>query len=443
MTDNEKIIDADVVDKTSTAKAKPKSTAKAKSKPESAAKTKSKPESVAKTKSEPESVAKAKSEPESVAKAKPEPESTANPKETRQKKTTNKALWIALLLVLAVSVGGIANLYKKVKVVEGKLGITTTGNIETKLNVATQPQANTASALSKADIDDLAKKLQILEKQTGEFAATQKILASIPQSVNQEIRKLSALEGKFSNLEKEVKTINDASKAKLDNPALLRAKPVIADGIRAAAISFDLKQAALLFQDAAIILHNMPDPQNTVTEEKLVQLSKDLNAAYTPDMVEIVSQIDTVINKVGKLAFVGDKNLESDIADAKQSTEKNTDKFAIKELASNVWTDFKSLVKISKDESQFVVVASNEARQAYRATILLKLEQAKLVALNSRQQEYDNLIQATSDTASKIFDKENPQVVSFIESLAVLSKIKVEPAKVDDKLAIAKEIIKK
>lgn len=347
---------------------------------------------------------------------------------TRQKKPNNRALWLSLLLVLAVSAGGIANVYKKLKIVENKLNATATAKVLPDENLT--------------DIDKLIAKIGKIEKQTGEFAATQKILVSIPQSVNEEIRKLSMLEGKFSSLAKEVQAISNTAKAGLQNPALLNARPVIEDGIRAAEISLDLKQAALYFQDAAVILHNAPDPQNTLAEEKLTQLSKDLQAAYMPDTTQINKKINILIGQVNTLAFIGDKNLESKMGDAKTSADKGTKKFAANDLASSVWSDFKSLVKVSKDETEFVTVVANEARQAYRATLSLKLEQAKLLALRAEQIEYETSIQSSIKLAGKIFDKQNPLVIDFMESLAKLSQIQVASAVMTEKLSIAREIIK-
>jgi len=295
---------------------------------------------------------------------------------------------------------------------------------------------------------ELKNKVLALEQQTHDFGkdlekynAAQKILASLPQSVNQEIRKLSALESDFSNLKTEFNSVQEKLKAGAQNPGLLKARPVIEDGIRAAQIFTNLKQAALLFQEAAVILKNSNDPQNTVAEQKLIQISKELSQAYMPDVNQINSQFDKLVTKVESLAFLGDKSKSKDLPKPKMREDKSG-KSGINELAASIWSDVRSLVKISKDQSDYTAVTSNEARAALRAVLRLKLEQTRLMAQTANQQGFDKNLKLARQFTEKAFDNASQEVVDFLNMLDQVAGIKVVAQNVGSQLETAREILK-
>jgi|GEM_PF-6175292 len=386
---------------------------------------------------------------------------------TEDKKTTcktgNGAMWLAIILLIAVSIGGIVILYKRLDMVENRLF----ANLKT-VEASNSPKVTDSESDSRlvAKIVALENKDQDFSKKIEKILATQKNfisieqsankeskrlndlktdfatfkenLATVPQSLELESKKLNLLRDDFSSLEKKLKALQEEqAKAKAKNLGLLKARPVIKTGIRQAEILGNLKQAALLFQEAAVILRDAKDPRNALAEQKLVQISQNLQKAYIPDVMQINSIFDDLLPKVNQLTFLGGK-----IAAKKPKKASKADDLSASGVVNTIWSDVRSLVKISKDESEYKAVTSNEARQSYRAILRLKLEQARFMAHTSNQAEYENSINAARMLTEKFFDNTNSKVTNFTKSLEEAAKVKVTTEDVTDQLQIAREIIK-
>ena len=90
----------------------------------------------------------------------------------------------------------------------------------------------------------------------------------------------------------------------------------------------------------------------------------------------------------------------------------------------------------------FKKVASNEVRQVSYGVLNLKLEQAKIAAVNQQQIQFNRTLLETQTFVKDIFDTKKIVVQKFIQVLKVLSEKRVSFGVLPESLQAIRQLVK-
>lgn len=377
-------------------------------------------------------------------KASPKKESTAKPKEVPAKTKTsgNGLLWLFWFLSTGILGAAVYNLYTA-----GSL--LSVAGIRESISVVSVPSATSTApelpdfdamvakaiegkiaALAPATPVDNASNQEELLKLTESLTEKNKALTSTVSQVQKQNEQTVAA---LATIDTSLATVTASLDKQNENRALYKALPLVEDAVRMTDVQNKPKQAAMLLQAAAVVLHKAGDPQNLNKQQILSQAASDLLKLPSVDVVGLSKKVDVLMKDVPQLVLPGTK-IETE-TETETKVEKN--RFGSwTDAADNMWQDVQGLVKISKDGTDGMVKMVSPAAQSLAYMMAkLQLQRLQLAIASGNQEQFDDAYQATLSLVQNTFDTQNPQTQAFLTSLQTLSDMKVQmpimPASMD------------
>ena len=185
----------------------------------------------------------------------------------------------------------------------------------------------------------------------------------------------------------------------------------------------DRQTAISVFETADSRLQTIADPALLKVRKKIASEVAALRAVPNVDIPGIAVQLGSMAEAVEQLPLVDKKRVQV-------ATEKSQSKNELewREIPEAVWNDVKSLVVVRRHQKVIEpLLPPKEAWFLYQ-NLELKLEQAKLFALQKNSVLFAQTLSDVSQWLTDYFDVESAAVISMQESIAKLKKIDLQPA---------------
>lgn len=185
----------------------------------------------------------------------------------------------------------------------------------------------------------------------------------------------------------------------------------------------DRQTAIAVFETADSRLQAIADPALLTVRKKVASEIAALRAVPNVDIPGIAVQLASMAESVEQLPLIDKKRVEI-------ATEKPESKSDLewREIPEAVWNDVKSLVVVRRHQKATEpLLPPKEAWFLYQ-NLQLKLEQAKLVALQKNTALFVQSLNEASSWLADYFDTESTAVESMQESLDKLKKKELRPS---------------
>lgn len=184
----------------------------------------------------------------------------------------------------------------------------------------------------------------------------------------------------------------------------------------------DRKTAIAIFETADSRLKAIADPSLLKVRKKIASEIGALKAVPNIDIPGIAVQIGSLAERADKLPLLDKKRLAT-------ATEKKTRVSALdwRELPGAVWNDIKSLVQIRRHQQPTEPLLPPSQAWFLYENLQLKLEQARLAALQQNTALYAQSLDEVSQWLNSYFEVDSAAVGNMLATLKSLREIELRP----------------
>lgn len=269
------------------------------------------------------------------------------------------------------------------------------------------------------------QQLAALQLEAGSFNKESRQIADRNSELAQQMQtKLAVLESKFNDSQSQqlaLQAMYQELSRDSDETSLADVEQALELADQQLQLAGNVRAALISLQNIDQRLQNSHKPQWIAIRRAVTGDTETLKKAPFVDTVGISVKIDSLVNAVDKLPLV----VEKPQAPAPAAVSGKPQQGWLTRIASDIWGDLKSLIRVRRLERQEPLLLSPEQSFFLRENLKLRLLDARMANLQRDGVTFKTDIRAANDYIERYFDISSPATQRFIGGLRQLQQTEI------------------
>lgn len=269
------------------------------------------------------------------------------------------------------------------------------------------------------------QQLAALQLEAGSFNKESRQIADRNSELAQQMQtKLAVLESKFNDSQSQqlaLQAMYQELSRDSDETSLADVEQALELADQQLQLAGNVRAALISLQNIDQRLQNSHKPQWIAIRRAVTGDTETLKKAPFVDTVGISVKIDSLVNAVDKLPLVVEKPQAPTLTAVSDKPQQGW----LTRIASEIWTDLKSLIRVRRLERQEPLLLSPEQSFFLRENLKLRLLDARMANLQRDGVTFKTDLRAANDYIERYFDISSPATQRFTGGLRQLQQTEI------------------